>query len=132
MESNRYKKEETVLSADTSIEETKQAVTHPVQCGSEKSKPVVSFPVQCGSDDMILTTVVPNSSDLIYIEDAVEEVTCLSDDCVKEEIILSSDIVDPIKTHSESYEEVSDNGYESIDSPSSEPDHLTYLFPELW
>lgn len=133
MESNRYKKEETVLSLDIGIEGNKTAVTHPIQCDSEQTKPSVTYPVPCGSDDMVFTAVVRKNSDLIYIEDAVEEVSCLSDDCVvKEEIILTSDTVDPIKMYSESYEEVSDNGYESVDSPLSEPDHLSYLFPQLW
>lgn len=133
MESNRYKKEETVLSLDIAIEGNKTAVTHPIQCDSEQTKPAVTYPVPCDSDDMVFTAVVRKNSDLIYIEDAVEEVTCLSDDdwVVKEEIILS-DIVDPIKMYSESYEEVSDNGYESVDSPLSEPDNLSYLFPQLW
>lgn len=116
MESIRNSQEETFFSYGISIEETKPAVTYPVRC----------------SDDMVLTAVVTKNSDLIYIEDAVEEVTCLSDDCViKEEVILSPDIVDSV-TSNELYEEVSDNGYESVDSPLSEPDHLTYLFPELW
>lgn len=133
MESNRYRKEESVLSSDINIEETKPTVTHPVQCSSEEINLSVAHSVQCCSDDIVLTAVVHKNSDLIYVEDAVEEVTCLSDDCVvKEEIVLSSDTEDQIKTYSESFEEVSDNGYESVDSPLSEPDHLTYLFPELW
>lgn len=117
MESIRNSQEETFFSSGISIGETKPTVTYPVRC----------------SDDMVLTTVVPKNSDLIYIEDAVEEVTCLSDDCVvKEEAILSPDIADSVTTSNELCEEVSDNGYESVDSPLSEPDHLTYLFPELW
>lgn len=148
MESNRYRKEETVLSSDISIEEknpgiiypvhpgseeAKGAVTYPVQHGSEEIKQSVTYPVRCGSDDMVLTAVVSSNSDLIYIEDAIEEVVCLSDDCViKEEVVITSDVIDSVKTYTESYEEVSDNGYESVDSPLSEPDHLTYLFPELW
>ena len=113
MESNR-EKEENVLSSNCRIEErkpammyqvhsgseeTKAPVTYPIHCASEEIKPAVTYPVPCSSDDMVLTAVVSKDSDLIYIEDAVEEVTCLSDDCIiKEEVVLSSDI-DSVKTY---------------------------------
>lgn len=97
------------------------------------------------------------SEDSIIIEDAVEEVCCSSDyddsviisssddssyefseidgsevACSPESSIIKIDHSDNHDHDSGNESMESDHGYDSIDSPQSEPEQLRQLFPELW
>ncbi|XP_075220933.1 LOW QUALITY PROTEIN: X box binding protein 1 [Lycorma delicatula] len=129
----------------------KEEVEEQVMSLSSSSTPYID----ASSGVIVLCPQIVNADDssdgnnFIIIEDAVEEVCCTSDyEDVNTSSISSSDgnsscesegseiisFLSVNSPHSTKVEEEtnSDHGYESVDSPCSEPDQLRQLFPELW
>jgi hypothetical protein len=121
----------TIDNCDNLIEDTK--------LDAENDNNIVS------SDDVMIVEIPSGNQEYILIEDAVEEVvTCdesdfdISESCPSPMLISdedveleSEDLLLCINDKSSNLDSSPDLGYESLDSPGSDSDHLQHLFPEI-